>query len=125
MFSVIAASIALIATWVAYTTNRATIGMIAAVGWLLLSFAGYQNSLMQWDAWYVLAIASFFITLAILYEVGSSMKIWTGRQSNEKPEIQEQSVKVGEIKDKTTPRQTIDDRRKRLGLPPKEKRFKW
>jgi hypothetical protein len=115
MFTGVSVAIALIATWIAYSTNRATVGGIAAIGWLLLGFAAYQSSSITWDAWYILFIASMCIMLAIVYEIGSSMKIWTGRQSNGESEKKEPEKKE---ESKINKRTTIDDRRAERGLPP-------
>ncbi len=128
MFGIIAIVIAMGATAVAYITRRATIGAVASVGWLLLSFYAYQSSLTTWDSFYILFFVSILIAVAIFLEV-PYMRFGADRSYREKSETQEQPEKKEITENSVSYEHPMDSKRRKLGLKPihrdAEERRKW
>ncbi len=117
MYSAIAVIIAVGVTAVAYTTRRATAGVIAAIGWMLLSYAAYRLSTATWDSYFILFWVSIIITVAVFIESGY-MRFGADRAYREPKQNQEKAEKKGVTERETSYEHPMDMKRAKLGLKP-------
>lgn len=117
MLTAISVAIALVCTYT-YNSNRQrpTIGLIAAIGWLMLSFAAYQNSIKTWDAYYILFIVSIFICGAVVYEVGDN---WNNSSKNAVPKEEKKEKETDNNENSSgSYEHPMDVKRRGMNLPP-------